>query len=93
MEKPVFYTFKQVLEILQTSPNTLRARIRNGDIKAKKFGNEWRFSKKAIEEFGRGCDMPKSDTTVTTLQNYKPIMIKNRPYKSYRDHAKEIGII
>ena len=51
-------TFKQATEYLQIVPKTLYKLLRDGNIPARKIGNRWRFSRRALEEWARG-DKPK----------------------------------
>jgi excisionase family DNA binding protein len=46
-------TVKQVAELLQVNPETVKRMIYRGEILAVKVGSRWRISKKEVERFRR----------------------------------------
>lgn len=45
-----FYTIDEVAKILKVHPNSIRNAIKDGRLKAEKFGKVWRIRKKEIEK-------------------------------------------
>lgn len=45
-----FYTINELASILKVHPNSIRNGIKDGRIKAEKFGKVWRIRKKEIEK-------------------------------------------
>jgi excisionase family DNA binding protein len=41
-------TLEEVAEMLKLRPDTVRSRAEQGDLPARRFGDEWRFSKLAV---------------------------------------------
>lgn len=48
-DAPVLYTTNEAAEILKTTRYTIMTMIKNGQLKAKKFGNQWRIPKSELE--------------------------------------------
>jgi excisionase family DNA binding protein len=46
-------TVKQVSELLQVNPETVKRMIYRGEIQAVKVGSRWRISEKEVERFRR----------------------------------------
>lgn len=45
------YTVYEAAELLHLSPLTIRRHVSEGKIRAFKVGNEWRITRKAMEDF------------------------------------------
>jgi len=52
-------TLKQAAEYLQIAAKTLYKLARSGEVPARKIGNRWRFSRRALEEWARGNNVDK----------------------------------
>ncbi|GAB5467547.1 MAG: helix-turn-helix domain-containing protein [Rhodospirillales bacterium] len=50
LSKP-FFTTQEIAELLKISEATVRGRIHNGDLRAIRFGREFRVSAKDLEAF------------------------------------------
>lgn len=48
------YTTKEVAEIFKCHVETIRRKIRNGEIKVVKIGREYRISEEEVERLKRG---------------------------------------
>ncbi|MDS0526070.1 helix-turn-helix domain-containing protein [Clostridium sp. SHJSY1] len=53
-QKPDFLNLTEVADLLRVSNQTIYNMIRDGRLKAHKFGREWRFIRKDIESFMGG---------------------------------------
>lgn len=55
-------TLKEAAEALGLSPSTLRVQIRNGKLRAQKWGNQWSVSPKEVARYravsARDKDLP-----------------------------------
>lgn len=47
-------TIREVANLLQVDPQTIRKMIRRGQLKAQRIGRDWRVSRKSYEEFLEG---------------------------------------
>lgn len=54
MNEIKIYTVPQLAELLQMTPQTVRAYIKQGRIKGTKAGTKWVVSEDAVKEFLRG---------------------------------------
>ena len=91
-----FYTFAEACKIIRTSPNTLRKALKNGEIYASKLGGRWKFTEQSLIDFGSRNEKPKvytSHNTYIRKRNVKKNHSNSQKYSSYREHAKQIGII
>jgi excisionase family DNA binding protein len=52
-------TLDEVASVLKLSADAVRQRAENGDLPARRFGSEWRFSKLAVLAWLAGGDKPK----------------------------------
>jgi excisionase family DNA binding protein len=96
VEQIHFYSFEEACEILKTSPHTLRQAIKDGQISACKLGGRWKFTDKSFSEFATRKDKPAIYATniIPISQNKgRSSQRKKSSFTSYRQHAKEIGII
>lgn len=53
------YTVDEVAEALKLHPYTIRRLCREGKIPCFKFGGQWRFDKRALEEWCQNKDSKK----------------------------------
>jgi len=72
------FGLKEVSEKLVISEQTLMKKLRAGDIKGQKVGNEWFISEKSLEIFFMGFPKPKTK-------------IKVNPEENRRAKMKEVG--
>lgn len=45
------YTVKEVAELLKLKLETVRTKLRKGEIKGKKLGKAWRITKENLDEY------------------------------------------
>jgi excisionase family DNA binding protein len=48
---PVFYTVKEVADILKVEEITVREALRKGTLGGQKIFNQWRISQESLDEF------------------------------------------
>ena len=49
-----FYTVSEVAEMLQSHEETIRRKLRSGEIKGINFGKSWRISQENLEKYLKG---------------------------------------
>lgn len=96
-EQICFYSFEEACEILKTSPHSLRQAIKKGQIHASKLGGRWKFTDQSFSDFATRKDKPTVYSTTKVieinLRRGRSAAPQKSTYTSYRQHAKEIGII
>ena len=59
----IFFTVKQVAEMLTLSPETIREKLRKGEIEGVKIGKSWRVNEETIRRYlniGKGKERDAS---------------------------------
>jgi len=95
MQELKFYSFKEVMRILGISRNTLYNRLADGKIKGNKFGHQWRFSEKALEDVAADYDVPNTNTSVVPIKHRsvsKTTVPRKNGQRSFRERLKEAGV-
>lgn len=63
------HTVDSAAEVLQLHKRTVFNLLRSKEIKARKVGNKWRISEKALEEYLMGDDQSeKEETKINTAE-------------------------
>lgn len=61
MEELKMHTLKEVMDLLQVTQRTVYTYIKNGDLRAVKFGKYWRISHADLKDFMARGTKPKSN--------------------------------